>query len=189
MSEQTTVEHDHTPAEAEDRFGNESNGAEGRDGDASRDGVSEDERQVPVSEAIRYRKRAQAAEQRLRDLESKFDEAQRALDQTREQLDAIERRRRIDQSLIESEAIDLEAARLLTEAAVEQMDEADVDAAVTELKRRKPYLFRRSVGTGGGMSPKPRRNGSSVDDAAETAAVSGNRRDLLRYLRLRRGVR
>ncbi|MBI1373915.1 MAG: hypothetical protein GC159_14425 [Phycisphaera sp.] len=185
MSEQTTVEHDqdHAPAEAEvidDATEIATDGAEA--------GVEGSERLVPVSESIRYRRRAQAAEQRLRALQSALDEARASLDETREQLDAAERRRRIDAMLIESEAIDLEAARLLTEAAVAEMDEADVAEAVTELKRRRPYLFRRGARAGGGtMSPRPRRGGADVADAAEAAATTGDRRELLRYLRLRRG--
>jgi len=178
MSEQTTVEHDqdHAPVEAEAVDA----GAE-----------QENERLVPVSESIRYRRRAQVAEQRLRELRTEFDSVRESLEETTQQLDAAERRRRIDQMLIESEAIDLEAARLLTEAAIAEMDEADVTEAVSELRRRKPYLFRHggSRGGGGGMSPRPRRGGAEVDDAAEVAASTGNRRELLRYLRLRRGVK
>lgn len=149
------------------------------------------EKLVPVTESIRYRRRAQAAEQQLAELRTKFDDARQELDETRRQLDDTERRRRIDQLLVASDAIDLDAARLLTEAAVETMDDADVDAAVAELRRTKPYLFAGSSGTsaagGGTMSPRPRGGDrSQVETAAEAAASSGNRRDLLRYLRMRR---
>jgi hypothetical protein len=141
---------------------------------------------VPVSESIRYRRRAQTAEQKLQELQRELHEAKQQLVQTHEQLQATERRQRIDQMLVESDAIDLEAARLLTEAAVELMDEPDVQQAVAELRRRKPYLFRRSQATGGGaMAARPRHTGQA-NDAAEQAAISGDRRDLLRYLRMRR---
>lgn len=146
---------------------------------------------VPVTESIRYRRRAQAAEQQLADLQTQFEDARQELDEARRQLDETERRRRIDQLLVESDAIDLDAARLLTEAAVQTMDDADIDEAVAELRRTKPYLFSGSTGTspsgGGAMSPRPRNgNRADVDSAAEAAASSGNRRDLLRYLRMRR---
>ena len=145
------------------------------------------EKRVPVSESIRYRRRAQHAEQQLEALQGEYEQVRHELEQTRCQLDAAERRRRIDQLLIESEAIDLEAARLLTEAAVEQMDGADVDEAVAQLRQRKPYLFRRTQPSSGGpLSPRLREPAVELDEAAATAVASGDRRDLLRYLRLRR---
>ena len=102
-----------------------------------------------------------------------------------EQMAAIERRQRIDQLLIEADAVDLEAARLLTEHAVAQMDDADVAEAVADLRRHKPYLFRRVSEGVGSMSPRI-RDGGAVDEAADAAMRSGDRRDLLRYLRMRR---
>ncbi len=115
-------------------------------------------------------------------------ELEAEVERLREQLAASERRRRIDQLLVEGEAIDVEAARLLTESALAQMDEADVDAAVEELKRRKPYLFRRRRTASGAMAAHPRGE-APLDESAAEAAASGDRRDLLRYLRLRRRQR
>jgi multidrug efflux pump subunit AcrA (membrane-fusion protein) len=147
-------------------------------------------RLVPVTESIRYRRRAQAAEQQLQELSKKLAESKQELDAAREDLQSLERRQRIDQLLMESDAVDLEAARLLTEIAVQQMEEPDVQIAVSELRRRKPFLFRRtSSGAGSSMSPKPRGHGHTLDDAAGEAVTTGNRRDLLRYLRLRRAAK
>ena len=126
----------------------------------------------------------------LAELQRKFDEAQAALVETRKQLETVERRQKIDAALVEADAVDLESARLLTEVAVGLMDDADVQTAVDDLRRRKPFLFRRSpgreVGVGGAMSPRPRRANAPAEDAARDAAATGNRRDLLRYLRMRR---
>ena len=144
------------------------------------------EKLVPVSESIRYRRRAQAAERELEQVQEQLLEAQRELREACEQVGRIERRQQVDQLLIEADAIDLEAARLLTEAAIGQMDEADVAAVVDDLRRHKPYLFRQSNGSAGGLSPRPRASGPPLDEAAAAAATSGDRRDLLRYLRLRR---
>ena len=127
-------------------------------------------------------------ETQLVELQAKFDETSAALVETRKQLEAIERRQKIDQALIEADAVDLESARLLTEVAVGLMDEADVQSAVDELRRRKPFLFRRREPAGGAMSPRP-RHGAPAAQAAEQAAATGNRRDLLRYLRTRRSRR
>ena len=180
-TEQLTVGDDHETAEAEASEQRQDHGAaEEQDEQAAR--------LVPVTESIRYRRRAQAAEQKCGELQQQFEDAQRQLEQTRQELAGVERRQRVDQLLVESDAIDLEAARLLNEAAAAQMDEPDVTAAVEELRRRKPYLFARPAAEhAGGMSPRPRQTiDEPLSDAAEHAAASGDRRDLLRYLRMRR---
>jgi len=149
---------------------------------------SQNDRLVPVNEAIRYRKRAQAAEQRLTEMQSQLDEAQQRTQQAEQTVSALERRQRIDELLSEADAVDLDAARLLTEAAVQSMDEPDVAEAVDDLRRHKPYLFRSASEDAGGLALAPRPD--SVHDplaqAAEQAQHSGDRRDLLAYLRLRR---
>ncbi|MHB1156092.1 MAG: hypothetical protein ACYC26_04555 [Phycisphaerales bacterium] len=191
MSQTTTevleMEQDVGPAEAEDSQSARPASLPGA-GPASEDDEPS-AKLVPVAESIRYRKRAQQAEQRLRELQSQHQQLQGRLELARRTIDAVERRQKIDQMLVESDAVDLEAARLLTELAVEQMDEPDVAAAVEELRQRKPYLFRRRHSGGGGgaaLSPRPRNSSGVLDDAAEQASQSGDRRDLLRYLRLRR---
>ena len=148
------------------------------------------QRLVPVTEAIRYRKRAQTAEQQLEALKGQLQDSQVELEQARQSLTALDRRQRIDQILAESDAIDLEVARLLTEAAVADMDEPDIKLAIEDLQRHKPYLFRhRNNGstTGSAMTARPRDGlNTTTQHAARQAAATGDRRDLLKYLRLRR---
>jgi len=117
---------------------------------------------VPVSEAIRYRKRAQAAEQKLEEINQKFNALQTKLSEAGQTISSLERRQKMDALLTESDSIDLEAARLLTEHAVTLMDEPDIKLAIEDLKRSKPYLF--------GRKDKQKSN---------------CRQDILRYLRLR----
>jgi hypothetical protein len=120
------------------------------------------------------------------DLNAELQSLTAELNKARDMIASLERRQRIDALLAESDAVDLEVARLLTEAAVQQMDEPDVKLAVDDLRRHKPYLFRR------GGTPTAHAMGaraatpSSATEAAEIASQTGNRRDLLRYLRLRR---
>lgn len=141
---------------------------------------------VPVSEAIRYRKRAQTAEQQLTELRESFAQLQSRLDESQDTITALERRQKIDALLADSDAIDLEAARLLTEISVSRMDEPDVKSAVGDLRRQKPYLFRhRSLPNDSAMSPRV-EHPLTQEAAAERAAATGDRRDLLDYLRLRR---
>ncbi len=153
------------------------------------------ERLVPVSEAIRYRKRAQAAEQQLEQSAEQLRDLETALDEARQTVTHLERRQRVDALLAEAGAIDLDVARMLTEAAVEVMDDADVESAVDDLRRDKPYLFRKSRTNGHGapaghaMSAHVRDDASDDTDVAlNEAATTGNRQALLRYLRLRRGT-
>lgn len=146
------------------------------------------DRLVPVAEAIRYRKRAQAAEQQLTGLQDQLDQAQQRVELAEQTIQSLERRQRIDALLAEADAIDIDAARLLTEAAVQSMDEPDVAEAVEDLRLHKPYLFHPDSSQAEGLALAPQIEG--LDDplaqAAEQAQHSGDRRDLLRYLRLRR---
>jgi hypothetical protein len=148
-----------------------------------------DDRTALVSEARRYRKRAQAAEaaveEVLKDLETK--EAQ--LEEQRVALDDLQRRQAIDDLLGDEQAVDVETARVLTERVCAEMDEPDLSAAVAEVRRRKPFLFRTRALESGVLAPQ---SGDLVDahetldEAAEQAQQTGRRQDLLRYLRLRR---
>ncbi len=140
---------------------------------------------VPVSEAVRYRKRAQTAERELEQLQQEQSRLQNDLQISRETIEYLERRQRVDQSLQQAEAIDLETARLLTEIAIADLDEPDIELAVEELKREKPFLFRRGTRSHN-MSARPQAVPTEVSTAAEQAKATGHRRDLLHYLRLRR---
>ena len=147
-----------------------------------------DEKLVPVSEAIRYRRRAQQAEQQLQALQKKFAGLESDLATSRETVDQLERRHRIDALLTEADTVDLDAARLLTEIAVSEMDEPDVKLAVDDLRRHKPYLFRHDpADDASAMGPRHDHHGHDpAESAAEQATRTGDRRDLLRYLRMKR---
>ena len=120
------------------------------------------------------------------DLRHKLAQTEQLLSQAREALDAAERKRQIERELWQEGAVDVETAAMLTEAAVAGMKPGDVRVAVADLKKRKPFLFRASASRGSGVM-----GGQSVGDhlvaAAAEARESGDRRALLRYLRLRRG--
>jgi hypothetical protein len=125
-------------------------------------------------------------EARVAELEGKLAECERLLAAGREALDASERKRRIERELAEEGAVDLETAALLTEAAVTGMPEPDIAAAVSELRRRKPFLFRREAARSAmGAEAGPEEPG--LEEAAGAARASGDRRALLGYLRMRRG--
>ncbi len=105
-----------------------------------------------------------------------------------EKIKSLEMRQAIDQQLTEQETIDLEVSRLLTECAVNLMEEPDIKEAVSTLKRKKPYLFR-GVGfaLGGAMGRhQPAHRHDQIKASADKAKQTGNRRDLLSYLRSKR---
>jgi hypothetical protein len=146
-------------------------------------------RVVPVAEAKKYRKRAQQAEQSLAELQDELEQKSQRVTELEQMVTDLERRSAIDQMLIEADAIDLESARLLTETAVQMMDEPDAAAAVEELRRTKPFLFRARAGATSAMSARidaSRGADETLDHAAAEAHATGDRNDLLRYLRLRR---
>jgi len=144
---------------------------------------------VPVGEAKRYRKRAQAAETIAADLQKALAEKTSKLDEQAQAIRELEQERAIDEALIEAHAVDLETARLLTGMALGEMDEPDVERAVAELRERKPFLFRRVARGTGALSPRDVTAAPAserLSRAAEEACASGQRQDVLRYLRLRR---
>lgn len=137
-------------------------------------------------------------EDRVASLEGKVNELVGTLARTREALDAAERRHQIDLALVEADAVDLETARLLTEVAVGQMDDRDVELAVRELRQRKPFLFKGGAKAGSGPARASRHVGAmgarsaaqapaALKNFANEAAATGDRAALLRYLRARRG--
>lgn len=136
-----------------------------------------------------WEQRAKAAEASTAQLETRLEELTSTLSQTREALDASERQRAIDVALASSEVIDIEAARLLTDAALAQMKEPDVAKAIADLKKRKPFLFRPARKPPSSMSPagKPAPR-NELEEIAEQARQTGDKRALLHYLRARRGA-
>lgn len=112
-------------------------------------------------------------------------ELEAALGKAREALDHAERRHAIDLELLRAGVVDMDVARLMTELAVAGMDKADVAHAVADLRRRKPFLFRR-VPQPGLMGPLMDAGGGERESLAREAAETGDRRTLLKYLRARR---
>ena len=128
-----------------------------------------------------------------RDLEERLREAEAELASLRAELASVQRSRELERLLRDAGALDLEMAATMAEALVAQRVAAGesgfgLTAAVGELARTKPFLFGAVSGSGSGagaMSAAP-TGGSELARAASEAKSSGDRRLLLRYLRLRR---
>ncbi|MEO1511945.1 MAG: hypothetical protein AAFU70_07735, partial [Planctomycetota bacterium] len=117
-------------------------------------------------------------------------------DELREALAALaraERKTEIDAVLLEAGAVDLDTARLVVESELSAAGDLEVGAAVATLRATKPFLFRSSEPATAGMtfSAAPfadAPDGQGLDEIAASARETGDRRELLRYLRLRRGA-
>ncbi|MDF1808918.1 MAG: hypothetical protein P1U42_04405 [Phycisphaerales bacterium] len=147
--------------------------------------------EVPISEEVIWKSKAEEAEDRVAELEARIVDLERELSSAHESCRSVERRSEIDMELTAARAIDLETARLLTEATIAEMDAPDVSIAVRELCDRKPFLFagkRQVAREGVSMGPVVSSSGDDeLMSMAQRAKSSGDRSELLRYLRVRRG--
>ena len=154
---------------------------------------SQEHRLVPVSESIRYRKRAQSAERKAAMLEEQVAKAKSQNEQLCEKVSRIELENRLVTKLISAGASDLEATVSIAKARIEGLDDSDVDEVVEQLRREKQYLFNEaglylSPSKTSGVKQKDSGGQNIIERAAQRAAKSGHRGDLLEYLRLRRSV-
>jgi hypothetical protein len=121
----------------------------------------------------------------IADLETELRSLRQTLAQAREALDQAERRHMIELELLKAEALDLETARLLTEVAVAGLPDPDIAGAVADLRRRKPFLFRRRTSP---SAMSQAGESDALESLARQARESGDTRSLLRYLRARRAA-
>ena len=149
-----------------------------------------DEKVVPVSEAIRYRKRAQAAEQQAEELTRQVEQLRREHTQLNEQLLSQRHDEELSKRLTAAGVTDVEAGVLLTQKRMG--DGGDLDAAIERLRQDKPHLFP-SHQREANSAPKKtagakERPGTSptMAQAAQQAAASGRRSDVHEYMRVRR---
>ena len=157
---------------------------------SSEDEVLGDENLVPVSEAIRYRKRAQSAEKESAGLEQQLKHSMEKNEQLAEQLDKLRLEQKVVTSLTKAGVKDMEAAVLITKARMES-DGKDVDSVVDQLRKEKDYLFADMEGSTAASRTagvKQRTGGAQavLENSAKRAAVSGSRTDVHDYMKVRR---
>jgi len=146
-------------------------------------------RRVPVTESIRYRKRAQSAEKKAESLAEELAATKAQTSNLSQQLNDLQLEQQLMRKLAAAGAVDLEAAVVIAKA---RMDgHADMNAVVEQLRNEKQYLF---VGTTTALptsktaSVRQRMQNTQaiLERAAKRAATTGTRRDLQEYLKLRR---
>lgn len=114
--------------------------------------------------------------ERIAELEAELAAANAALE-------SKERRHSIEIELLGAGCVDRETGFLLVDAMLSENGGMDIGVAVSELRSRKPFLF--PIGTA-----TPARTGKAgmeqMERLASSARSSGDRNELLRYLRARR---
>jgi len=147
---------------------------------------------VPVGESIRYRKRAQSAEKKVEALAEQLAQAQSRASEMTEQLQGLQVEQKLMRKLAAAGVVDLETAVLIAKARVDGQEDADMGGVVEQLRREKQYLFGGQISSGmtakmtSGVKDRMRNGQTVLEKAAKEAAVSGNRTDLQKYLKLRR---
>jgi hypothetical protein len=170
-----------SPIETQDILSEDIDGASDNDGT----------RLVPVTESIRYRKRAQSAEKKVEVLTEQLAEAKAHTEKMSQQLSTIQSEQKLMHKLVAAGAVDLETATLITKARMQNQNEADVDGVIEQLKKEKQYLFGDEGGSAtprktAGARERVTNNQTLLERAAKKAATTGNRADLHEYLKLRR---
>jgi len=140
-----------------------------------------------VSEALIWKERALEAERELEELREKLGQTESMLEEARGALEGASRQAEIDRHLRGAGALDVETARVMVESLVAGREDGDVAAAVAALRRSKPFLFERG-GARGAVAGVAAGGPDPLRLAADEARQSGDRRALLRYLRMRRGA-
>lgn len=151
-------------------------------------GTVNEEQLVPVGEAIKYRKRAQAAEQQVESLSEQLGEAQ-------SQLATVGLEGELTRQLAAAGAVDLEVALLLARQQCRSDAEAsnDVGAVVEQLRQKRPGLFASAsevvAQPTAGVRRTPQGPQVRLEQMAQRANQTQSRKDMQEYLRLRRSVR
>jgi uncharacterized protein YhaN len=152
---------------------------------------SDNARLVPVTESIRYRKRAQSAEKKIEELTEQLAQAKAQTAELSGQLSDIQTEQTLMRQLAAAGAVDLETAVLIARARLQDKDDVDVSGVIEQLKKEKQFLF--SANSPGPVPTKTagaRDRGTNsqtlLEKAAKKAATTGSRTDLHEYLKLRR---
>ena len=154
---------------------------------------------VPVSEAIKYRKRAQAAEQRVEQLAETLEAHEKEAKRLEDHFEEVRLENELTQSLAKAGVNDLKVALLLAKESMKssagqdgQRKEADIRQIVKSIRDERPYLFAGeesslfSVPTAGLHRQQGRGSAAVLSRQAEKVTQSGSRQDMQEYLRLRR---
>ncbi|HBG27484.1 MAG: hypothetical protein A2Y10_02825 [Planctomycetes bacterium GWF2_41_51] len=149
------------------------------------------EKLVDVSEAIRYRKRAQLAEQKKALLEQELADRKSEVEKLNKNLSQMNVERQLIEKFVSAGVKDLDAALIIGKSRIENDSKITAQDVVEQLIKEKGYLFNETqsaLASAKTSGVKDRLSGTTgaLERAAKKAAKSGSRTDLQEYLRTRR---
>lgn len=150
-----------------------------------------EEKLVPVREAIRYRKRAQSAEQEAVDLGEQVRELKTANEKMAGELSGMKLDHELSRKLGAAGVCDVEAAVLIAKDRMRDQEDAEVDSVIEQMRKEKGYLFsakeeRVSALKTAGVKENLSGGQRVLENVGRKAAASGSRVDLHEYMRARR---
>lgn len=159
--------------------------------DLSGDGDGGDEKLVPVREAIRYRKRAQSAEQEAVDLGEQVRELKAVNEKMAVELSGMKLDHELARKLVSAGVCDVDAAVLIAKDRMRDQEDAEVDGVIEQMRKEKGYLFGAKEGSISSLKTAGVRENLSggqrvLENVGKKAAASGSRVDLHEYMRARR---
>jgi hypothetical protein len=151
------------------------------------------EKLVDVSEAIRYRKRAQLAEQKKTLLEEALIEHKSEIEKLNRNISQMAVERQLIDKFVSAGVKDLEAAVIIGRSRLEKDSQVSADDVVEQMRKEKSYLFSElpaatvSAKTSG-VKNKLSQTTGVLERAAKKASQTSSRADLQEYLRTRRNL-
>ncbi|MBI9015778.1 MAG: hypothetical protein JEZ07_00820 [Phycisphaerae bacterium] len=149
---------------------------------------------VPVTESIKYRKRAQTAEQQVEYLTSQLQVSQQQQNDLQQKYQETKLENELTAKLAQCGAVDIEAAILLARKNLEAGD-VDIKSVIEQMQIKRPYLFASNKSTTNlgsltaGVRSGKKVSENVIDNLAHQAQQSGSRRDMQQYLKMRRAIR
>lgn len=151
-----------------------------------------EEKLVPVTESIKYRKRAQSAEKQLEIIDKELQQTKTQIELFQKKLQKAKTTQALTEKLIACGTIDLESALLVARAKIEK-DNSDIDTTIGQLQKDKSFLFNSKPDITGPATTASVKNKQSdsltiLKKTAQKASESGSRNDLQEYLKIRRNI-
>ena len=165
----------------------------------SESSVCDQNQLVPVTESIKYRRRAQTAEQKVEQLTKQLQDREQEQKDVQSQLKETTLENELTQKLVQAGVADIEVGLLLAKDKMKGPGDEpkDIRTLIDTLRKEKPYLFSNMVDevtatlAGPTAGVRGQRTGSinNLSRLAQQAQRSGSRKDMQEYLRQRRSVR
>jgi len=152
---------------------------------------------VPVAEAIRYRRRAQAAEQQVEQLTTQLEALEQEHRAVEGQVEQMRQETELTQQLTQAGVKDLEAALLLAQRRLQNDngEKQNVPQMIEQLRTERPYLFEECEKIEIGLTrptasvrTQSQSGVQTLSRMAERVRTTGSRKDMQEYMRIRRSV-